>query len=156
MPLLSERAKNWLAGPKALIVAAALIGLIGWGGKGLIIGGVTGLVASVLVGVIVRRISGGMMPRKVRKELVEGVAIRHPEVVEAAYPDIPKTEWYDALEDDAEAIAQKAVELAPSHEMVWSEGNIIRAIQELTAEQETEEARALYECMGKEIVRTWY
>lgn len=154
--MLSERAKNWLAGPKALITAAALVGLIGWGGRGLLIGGVGGLVASLLIGVVINKVAGGMIPPQARKELAESVALMHPDIVEAAYPDTPKTEWVETLQDDAETIAERAVDLAPSHEMVWSQGNVLRAAGELAQEQETEEARALYECMGRQIARDWY
>lgn len=154
--MLSEKVKNWLVGPKALIVVAAIIGLVGWGGLGLIVGGVIGVVASLVFGVVVNQIQGGMIPREVRKELAEKVAIRNSDVVEAAYPELPKTEWVDALEDDAESIAARAVELAPSHEMVWAENNVLRAAREVAEQQETEAARALYKCMARQIAVDWY
>lgn len=154
--MLSERAKNWLVGPKALIAASAIVGLIGWGGSGLILGGLFGVVASLLVGVIVNKVQGGAIPRKVKKELAERVAIQNPDVVEAAYPDLSKTEWVDALQEDAEAIVERAVKLAPSHEMVWSENNVMAAAMEVAEEQETEEARALYKCIAQQIWTDWY
>lgn len=154
--ILSERAKNWLVGPKALITAAAIIGLVGWGGIGLVVGGVAGFLATVLIGIVVRSTSGGMIPPKARRELAERVASRHPEIVSAAYPDVPETEWVDRLEEDAEAIIEKAVDRAPSNEEVWMEGNVLRAATEVTAEQATEEDRALFGCIGREIAKDWY
>lgn len=154
--MLSERVKNWLVGPKALIVAAAVIGLVGWGGIGMVVGAVAGFLVTVLIGIVIRRTAGGMIPPKVRRELVESVASRHPEIVSAAYPDVPETEWVDRLEEDVEAIIEKAVDLAPSNEDVWMEGNVLRAATEVTAEQTTEEDRALFECIGREIAKDWY
>lgn len=143
-------------GPKALIAAAAIIGLIGWGGLGLVVGAVGGFAVTVVIGILVRKFGGGMIPPSERRELAESVAFRHPDVVEAAYPDVPKTERVDTLEEDAEAIAERAVKLAPANEDVWMQGNVLRAVEELAREQETQEARALYECLEREILEDWY
>lgn len=73
--------------PFLVIGAAALIGLFGWGVKGLIIGAVGGVVFNLALGSISMLFSGGLLPRKVRKQTAAGFIVLHPDLVKSAFPD---------------------------------------------------------------------
>lgn len=154
--MLSERAKNWLVGPKALIVVAAIIGLIGWGGRGLLIGAVGGFLLTVVIGVIVRRVSGGMIPRKEREKLAVNVMENSPEIVDSAYPDLTDEEQARQLEGDVERIIEEAVDISPSNEEVWSEGVIMTAAKRVAFEQDEVEKQGLYLTIRDQIAKDWY
>ena len=154
--MLSDQVKNWLLGPKALIVLAALIGLMGWGGSGLIIGAVLGFALSLAIGVVLTKVAGGTVPPKARRDLIMNLMDARPNAVAAAYPLMDGKSRFAALEQDLETIVQKAVTVSPSHELVWSQGVILHAAELVRQEQPSEERRELFQVLADQINSDWY
>jgi len=94
--------------PLVVIGVAALIGLFGWGLKGLIIGAVGGLVFNLALGSIFTLFSGGLLPRKIRKQTATGFIVLHPDLVQSAFPDASQTAIQKAVERCIEGIFRRA------------------------------------------------
>ena len=94
--------------PLLVIGVAALIGLFGWGLRGLIIGAVGGVVFNLALGSIFTLFSGGLLPRKVRKQTAAGFIVLHPDLVQSAFPDTSQTAIQKAVERCIEGIFRRA------------------------------------------------
>lgn len=154
--MLSERAKNWLVGPKALISVVAIVGFIRWGWVGLAVGVVGTFLLTVLIGVAVRAYMGGSVPQEEREKLIDATLTNHRSTVEEAYPDAGEDELREELSEDLESVVERATEVAPSNEEIWFERTFVQAAMDCANRQQSEERRRLFNALGMEIKDSWF
>jgi hypothetical protein len=94
--------------PYVAIGIVALIGLFGWGLKGLIVGAITGYVFSVLLGLALVGISGGLLPRKVRQQTASSFIALHPDLVRSMFTNMSHSALQKAVEHSVESIFRRA------------------------------------------------
>ena len=94
--------------PILYIALLAILGLFVWGFKGLILGAVVGYVSSILFGRILILLSGGILPRKVRRDTAMNFIASHPDLVRATFPEIDETRLLRAIERVVDSIFRRA------------------------------------------------
>ena len=72
--------------PYALMVLLGLVGILTAGIPGLFVGLAAGIVSINIIGWLVGKVQGGMLPRRVRDETATDFSAKYPELVRAAYP----------------------------------------------------------------------
>lgn len=154
--MTGKKVEDLLLRPAGVIALGAVVGLIGWGVGGLVIGAVAGIALSFLVGIVVNWWQGGPVPRKHRHELVRKVLTQDRDTIGPAYPNLDESDWFEAVEEDLNAIIERAASQAPSPGSVWNAENMLRAATNLAFEQETEERKELYRVLGGHIQSEWY
>jgi hypothetical protein len=144
--------------PYLVIGVAALIGLFGWGLKGLIIGAIGGVVFNLALGSLFTLFSGGLLPRKVRKQTACGFIVLHPDLVQSAFPDTSQTALQKAVERCVERIFKRA---GTDNKSMNLEASLDRdAIQSaafaLIAEEQRPEMKAFFASLLQYIDREMY
>ena len=94
--------------PYLVIGVAALIGLSGWGLKGFIIGAIGGVVVDFALGSLFTLFSGGLLPRKVRKQTASEFIALYADLVQSAFPDTSQTARQKTVEGCIERIFKRA------------------------------------------------
>ena len=146
---------RWLS-PKVLIVLAGVAGLLWWGVPGLVVGLVVGFVLSILLGLVVNVLSGGVLPRAVRRSLVSNILLHRSEEVRRAFPAQDGAALFKALEAEVERVARASVELAPTHEAVFAEGVMRRAVQQLAGAEPDPGRKGLLQAIWQQLEVDWY
>lgn len=82
--------------PFALIILVAGTGAFVVGVSGFFVGGGVGFVSVMMIGWIVGKVQGGMLPRRVRDETATDFVAEYPELIKSAYP---KLSGYQAKEE---------------------------------------------------------
>lgn len=100
--------------PYIIIGIFAIIGLLIWGIKGLLIGGTLGYIITVLSGLALIGISGGFLPRKIRKAIAIKFIQNYSDIVEEVYPNIGDAERQKKIEKEIEQVIKTSVELSPA------------------------------------------
>lgn len=145
-------------GPYALIFISALIGLFGWGFKGLIIGAVGAHLAAIIFGVVLTSLSGGLLPRKVRKKAASDFVARHEDLIRAAFPKTPQGEYQRTIEKAIERIFERAMADNKSADLLASMtlGAIQSATASIISEEQGHEMKTLLSALGEHIERDMY
>lgn len=144
--------------PHLVIGVAALVGLFGWGLKGLIIGAVGGVVFNFVLGSIFTLFSGGLLPRKVRKETAAGFMVLHPDLVQSAFPDTSQTAIQKTVERCIERIYKRAAKDNRSMDQAafLDRDAIQAAASVLIAEEQRPEMKAFLTSLLQYIDREMY
>lgn len=72
--------------PWVVIGIAALVGAALKGPAGFLAGAFVGVAINVVLGLFVRKAQGGLLPRKVRRELIVNLPKNFPDTVNEAFP----------------------------------------------------------------------
>ncbi len=142
--------------PWVLVGLAALVGLAVRGAAGLLVGAVVGIALASILGFFVRKAQGGLLPSKVRRELIVNLLTGWPNVISEAFPGLEGDALFKAIEQVIEGVARRAVSLAPSNSEVWSAPVVARALEAAAAEEPSQEMKAFYFVVSQEIARGWY
>jgi len=143
--------------PIIVIAIAAFIGLLINGAAGAFVGLVLGFVFTMVVGLLVRKIGGGFVPPKVRRELIQHVLDFHEEAISDLARSAGETRPpAELIEDRVESIVSRAIKLAPTNAAVWSQQNILLAARQLRDEASTDLDRLLYWVLLQRIGKDWY
>jgi len=140
------------------IGVAALVGLFGWGLKGLLIGAIGGWGFSLLFGSILTLFSGGLLPRKVRKETAIYFITLHPELARNAFPNTSEAGLQKSVERSIESIFKRAVtdNKSMNLEARWDRTAIQAANAALIAEEPRPEMKAYLAALEQHIEREMY
>ena len=144
--------------PYLVIGIAALIGLFGWGIKGLIVGTVGAFVLAMVLGLIFTAFSGGLLPRKVRKSTASSFVALNDELISAAFPNASHMERQRSIEKCLEKIFKRAA--IDNKSMNLEAGMDRTAIQAaaatLIAEEQRSEMKALIASLEQHVEREMY
>jgi len=81
-----------------------------WGAIG---GAVAGFVLNMLLGTLVTKTRGGLMPRSVRRSLAKNLLRNHQAVAQAAFPGLPDAALLGRIEEAVEAVCRDAAVTLP-------------------------------------------
>lgn len=142
--------------PLVLIGIAALVGAALKGGPGFVAGALFGVVINVILGFFVRKAQGGLLPERVRRELIVNLLSNFTDTVTAAFPGLQGDQLFDAMTQAIEKVGRRAVSFAPSNSDVWSAPVVAHALKSIIDEEPRVEMQALYSAMTEQIARDWY
>lgn len=144
--------------PYLVIGAAALVGLFGWGLKGLILGASGGLVFSLLFGTVLTLFSGGLLPRKVRKEAARRFIALHPDLAQSVFLEASQPATQRSVERCIEAIFKRATagNKSMNLEAGWDRAAIQVAAAALIAEEPRPAMQAFLAALEQHIEREMY
>lgn len=94
--------------PVALIVLIAGIGAFVGGVPGFFVGGGVGFVSVMMIGWIVGKVQGGMLPRRVRDETATDFVAEYPELIKSAYPTLSGYQAKEEIGKLLDSMFQKA------------------------------------------------
>ena len=144
--------------PYIVILACAIIGLFLWGVKGLILGAILGYVLTVLFGLSLMGISGGILPRPVRRDTARSFLRSHPEIVEELFPDARPSERQKLLEQEIERIIRTGIKLSPALDPKggYRSGDVQIAVDTLVEQEVDSLKKKLLVALGEHIQKEWY
>lgn len=106
--------------PFITIVIFAVIGWAIGGIWGVIVGAIAGYVFSLLVGHIATKVSGGLLPAKVRKTLAQEFINKYPDIVSNEHThSMSSDEVLSFVEIQIERIAKQALMASPGYEITY-------------------------------------
>jgi hypothetical protein len=94
--------------PYVVIGIAAVIGLFGWGVSGLILGAFAGYVLNMVLGLVFGLLSGGLLPRKVRRDTASTFIASHADEARRAFREASQLELQRLVEQRIERIFKRA------------------------------------------------
>ena len=142
--------------PWVLIGIAALIGTVWKGGTGFVAGALAGVAINLVLGFFVRKAQGGLLPRKVRRELIVNILRNFPDTVTGAFPGLQGDQLFDAMTKTIENVGRRAISFAPSNSDVWSAPVVAQALRAIMDEEDVLEMKTFYLAMSQQIARDWY
>ena len=144
--------------PHLVIGIAALVGLFGWGFKGLIVGAAGAFVLAMVLGLVFTVFSGGLLPRKVRKNTASSFIALHDKLVSAAFPNTSQAEHQRSIERCLEKIFKRAAtdNKSMNLEAGMDRSAIQAAAAALVAEEQRSEMKALFASLEQHIEREMY
>jgi len=144
--------------PYLVIGVATLIGLFGWGLKGLILGAIGGWLFNLLLGGILLLFSGGLVPRKVRKQATRRFIVIHRDLARSAFPDAAERELQRAVERYIEGIFKRASIDNKSMDLDagWDRAAIQAAAAALIAEERRPEIKSFLTALEEHIEKEMY
>ena len=144
--------------PYIVIVVAALIGLFGWGLKGLIIGAVGSWLFNMALGLVLTFFSGGLLPKKVRKQAASSFIALHDAIVQRAFPSTAAPQLQRSIEETIEAIFKRAAvdNRSMNLEAGMDKGAIQAAAAALVAEEQRSEMKDVIAALEQHIERELY
>lgn len=147
-----------LVGPKLVILLGAAVGFVGWGFDGIVAGVALAVALSLALGAILRRRDGGLLPRRVREQLVGRILAEADRTVRSAFPGLSVDALPVAVSGEVERLARRALLIAPSQDFaaVFSAENMSRAVEDLVATESVPARRELMRAIGARIKATWY
>ena len=142
---------RYVTGPLVPFIIIGIFGLIGlFIGRfyGLLIGVVGGYILVVFFGWIANRVSGGLLPRKVRRTTAINFLKLYSDVSKSTFPNLEEVGLIKEIEFQIERIYQTAVKLSPT--MSPSGGWSLAEIQSVSDMLIKEESRPeMKELLGK-------
>ncbi len=94
--------------PFALILLVAGVGAFVGGASGFFIGGGIGFVSVMVIGWVVGKVQGGMLPRRVRDETATDFVAAYPELIKSAYPTLSAYQAKEEIGKLLDSMFQKA------------------------------------------------
>lgn len=94
--------------PYALVIFFGIVGAFSAGIPGLFIGIAVGIVSVHIIGLLVGKAQGGMLPRRVRDETATDFSAEYPDLVRAAYPSKSPYEAKEAVGRILDAMFRQA------------------------------------------------
>lgn len=145
-----------LTDPKVWVV---IVGVVGWiliGIPGMVLGLILGFFATLGIGLVVRAISGGSVPKGVRRDLVSTLLVEDSQAVKAAFPNLSGNELFRAIESEVEEVINAAVRISPTHNTIFSEGVIRAALQEKIFEEQDPARQRMLKSLQRRLLAQWY
>lgn len=144
--------------PYLVIGVAALIGLFGWGITGLVIGGIGAFVFNMIFGWVLRLISGGLLPRRMRREVAVNFIASDAQLVEAACPGLTGAQRLKYVETAIERIFRRAIVDNPSMnlEAGWTHEAVEAATMALVDQESRPEMKAFLIALWRRIEQDMY
>lgn len=144
--------------PYGVAWLAALVGLFGWGLKGLVLGTVGGLLGAFLVGSLLALLGSGLLPRRIRKLTAARFVALHPDLTRRAFPSAQQTALLRSIEAGIERICWRAVTDNRSVSAADALGRdpLLAATTAVLAEEQNSDARAFLSALGEHLVQEWH
>ena len=144
--------------PLITIVICAVIGLVIHGIIGLIVGAMAGWLLSMLIGVISAKVSGGLLPRKVRKQVAHLFYMNYQPTIDSYTKSMEEEEKLQLIESLLERIFRRATITAPllCKSMGMSRQEVDEAAKQEAAEEENPKIRELILLLRDHILSTMY
>lgn len=145
--------------PIVFIIAFGLVGFFIWGLKGLLSGFICGYLLALIIGYVAKSSSGGLLPRKIRKNVATNFINSHSNITKEVYPNVGGEELSKAIEKDVETIFQKSVEEFGSlggQEYGWRREDIKNATDLLVKEAPSNERKDFLIALENQIEEDIY
>ena len=144
--------------PLLTIVIAAVVGFITYGIVGLIVGAVSGWVLSMLIGTVLCKWSGGLLPRKARRDCALYFYMNHQPMIDSCMEDMPESEKIRLIEKLIERIFRRATVDAPmlSKSMGMSRSEVSKAAEAEAEIEQDERTREMILLLRDHILATMY
>jgi len=142
--------------PHFTIAALALVGLIWKGVWGFVIGLVGGYVAVVIFGLVLTAASGGLLPKKVRKETARNFCTENADQLLELIPPGHEGKEAEFIERLLERIFHKAAIIGPSTSSGMSFGEVDAAVQIIKEEVDDPRERETIDVLWDFVQREWY
>ncbi len=105
---------------------------------------------STLCGFFVQEAQGGLLPRKVRRELIVNLLKNFADTVNEAFPGPLGEQLFDGMTQTIEKVGRRAVSFAPSRSDVWSAPVIAQALSAIANEDPRLECRlSIWQCRSR-------
>lgn len=143
--------------PGWTIAIFSVLGLLAGGLPGAVVGLILGVSFVLLIGALVRTSQGGLMPRKVRRDLTTNLLAQRGEAVQAAFSSVHGNELFRAVEAEIESLAHRATSMAavPTHEGIWTPDNVTDAATSLLRDDPEPSRAALYLAILAQMHTDW-
>lgn len=144
--------------PLITIVICAIFGLAIYGIVGLVVGAVAGWLLSMLIGTIGVMASGGLLPRKARKQAANLFFMNHQPTVDSCTGEMAEEEKRQLIESLMERIFRRATVAAPllCKSMGMSRREVDEAAKQEAAEEQDPKVRELILLIKDHILETMY
>ena len=144
--------------PLVTIVLCAVIGFTIHGAVGLVVGAAAGWLLSMLIGTIGTTVSGGLLPRKARRQTARLFYMNHQPKVDSCTEDMAEGEKLRLIEGLMERIFRRATVAAPllSKSMGMSRPEVDVAAKQEAAEEQDPNVRELILLLKVHILQTMY
>lgn len=142
--------------PHFTIAAFALVGLIWKGVLGFAIGLIGGYVAVTIFGLVLTASSGGLLPRKIRKETAKNFCTENAHRLRRLIPLEHEGRETEFIERLLERIFRKATVIGPSTSSGMSFGEVDAAVQIIKEEVDDPKEKETIDLLWGFIQREWY
>lgn len=144
--------------PLVTILIFAVIGFLIHDIVGLVVGTVVGWGFSMLIGIAATAWSGGLLPRKVRKETACLFYMNHQPTVDVCIKSMTEAEKIRLIEGLLERVFRRATGAAPlrSKSMGMSPPEINEAARQEAAEEQDPNVREIILLLKDHIIQTMY
>lgn len=144
--------------PLVTILIFAVIGFIIHDVVGLVVGAGIGWGISMLIGIAATIWSGGLLPRKARKETARIFYMNHQPTVDACFEGMAEVEKIRFIEDLLERVFRRATVAAPlaSKSMGMTPIEINEAAKQEAAEEQDPNVREIILLVKEHIIQTMY
>ena len=142
--------------PYVVIGIVTLVGLVGWGFQGAIIAFALAWVGSLIVGQVAVWVTGGALPRQVRKDAARTFLETHPKIADATFPSLTQDQKQKMIEAEIDRICQTSMACSPASVTGLEKDRVLNTAYEL-CQNETDPVRAaLISSIAEHLGRTWY
>lgn len=144
--------------PWLLVVCVAVAGFVWRGGAGALVGGVVTYWVLIIAGRVVRKTTGGILPRKLREETARGFAAEYGEAVAKAFPNEDEQSRLRSVELLLEQIFQRshADNTSMNVEKGDTRGAVRGAAEALIREEKLVERREVIDLLETYVEEKWY
>lgn len=142
--------------PWVILAVFVILGAAVGGGSGGVAGFLVGVAFNLALGWIVRRAQGGLLPRRVRRDLAIKLMQHHTDVVREAFPDVDGIDLFEAVDRALEVVAREAVRTSPNNSVIWSAPVMIQALGNLHDAAPRQAMREFYLVIADRIGQDWY
>jgi len=137
------------------LIAFIVIGAATNGWTGAVVGGALGWVTNMAIGVIVRRVRGGQMPREVRRSLAVNLIGNHHSVVGTAFFGLTGTSLLSRVESAIEAVCQDAAFSSPAGTDIFTGPHLAAALARAYSREASPAMRAFYNALAQQMAADW-
>ena len=125
---------------------------------GLIVGAIGGYVFNLLFGSVLTLFSGGLLPRKVRKQTAFSFIRLHPELTRSIFPNASESALQKSVERSIERIFKRAVtdNKSVDLEAAWERTAVQAAADALIAVEQRPEMKTFLTLLVQHIEREMY
>lgn len=144
--------------PYLVIVVAGLVGLFGWGLKGGVLGAVGAWILSLILGGVVGLLSGGLLPRKVRREAASGFISSYGDLARGVFPNALEPALQKSVEHWIERIFRRAARDSESMDLeaALERAAIQAAAAALIAEEPRPQMKSFLTALEEHIEKEMY